>query len=361
MQKSGYIPNKPKLKNYFNWIPMGDDVVQVRSLESIFIMKGKSVVELMPHLIPLLDGSNTTDEITEKLPEVDSGVIKAAILKLTRHFMIEDAEKKEQYDLKKEENDIALKQLEFFSHFSDRQLPNGEIVDKYKILKNLKDSKCLLVGLGNLGINILNSLAYSNVAELYVYDYRKVSSNDVGMIYKRENIGEDRIKIAESVVKIANRHLDLFACDINNNSNSELEKLISTVDFVILATDLPIKSFYNSVNQLCLKYKKPWISARVGEIEMEIGPLVVPYQTPCFDCYTSRVNGNISFYNENLVFEDYKEKNIDRIYSISIEPVYSIVSNMLVLEVIKYLSSILYPICTSRVLSYNWFNPKKVN
>ncbi|MEN8904975.1 MAG: hypothetical protein ABF289_03350, partial [Clostridiales bacterium] len=155
MEKYKNIPIKPKFKDHFNWVPMSEDVVQARSLENIFTIKGKSVIDLMPKLIPLLDGSNTISDIVCKLDNVEEDVIKQAIVKLTQYYMIEDAEKKNNCSLTKDELKNAKNQIEFFSRFADRQSPSGDIVDKYQIFESIKDSKCLLVGLGNLGVSVL--------------------------------------------------------------------------------------------------------------------------------------------------------------------------------------------------------------
>lgn len=347
------LPGKPKLKTYFNWIPMGGDVVQVRSLENIFIMKGKSVVEILPKLIPLLDGTNTIDNLIEKLPEIDGEVIKETILRFTQHFLIEDADNRKMLDLSEEEIEHAGKQLEFFSHFADRQLPNGETINKYQLLVSLKNSGILVIGLGNLGAAVINSLAVLNIGKLYGYDFGLVDFSDVGVFYKKDDVGTARVQASGRIARSANKYVAYEGCDITGGRDEELERLISMADFIVLSADIPLKSLYEKVNMLCIKHDKPWISARTGETEMELGPIVIPRQTPCFDCYTSRVNGNMSFFNENMAFEAYKEENIDKIKPVSIEQTYSIMANMLSIEAMKFLTNILYPVCISRVLTFN--------
>jgi hypothetical protein len=288
---------------------MGDDVIQVRSFETIFVMRGKSIQDLFPQLIPLLDGENTLDDIFNHLPHVEREVIVSALLKFSHYFMLEDAANDCECKITDEESMRSGQFLNFFSHFSERQLPGGESVNKYALLSKLKSSKCLIVGLGCLGVTILDSLAASNVGTIYGYDFDSIGSNDIGRFYSPNHIGKDRVEVAKDIVNRFGTSTRYVPCDLQSNPTTELEKLIQNADIVIMSRDIMLRSEYGNINDLCIQYKKPWISARIGETEMEVGPLVIPGQTPCFECYTARINGNMSFFEENMEFESFKENN----------------------------------------------------
>ena len=44
------------------------------------------------------------------------------------------------------------------------------------------------------------------------------------------------------------------------------------------------------INEYCIKYKTPWLSCLVNDVNIEIGPLVVYNKTACYECY-KYING----------------------------------------------------------------------
>lgn len=351
MSERKIIIRKPLLKKYFSLIPMDKDLMQVRSLENIFMMRGESVTEVLPQLIPFLDGKHLIEEIIQKLNNIEPNVIYELLDKLADKFLIEDAQSRDDSELSEEEHMEFSKNIEFLTKFSERQLPDGSVVDKYKIVSKLRESKCLVIGLGNMGISVVSNLANLGVGEIIGVDSAIVDKNNIGNYYTHQEIG---IKRSSASIKIINKkHKLVKYLGVNELDDVSLENHVKNSDFVIITMDLAVRSFYEKVNKLCLKYDKSWLSARPGEFEMEIGPLVIPKQTPCFECYTSRLNGAMTFVKENNMFELYKEEFGSNILTTTIEPVYSLVASIISLETLKYLTNILYPITVSRLLTFN--------
>lgn len=344
---------KPKFKTFFEWVPMTDEVVQFRSLETIFVMKGKSVVELLPLIIPLINGTNTVRDIVGKLPNVTLEVIEEVMEKFRNYYFIEDADGFKKTTLKRPRIKHSKNVIDFLAFYSERKMPDGDLINKYQLFESLQKSSCLVIGLGSLGIQVINSLAAFGIDELYGYDYGRVETSDVGAFYNNSHIGRPRVEVAKQILKKTNKFGEFLGCDLTASGQEELERLIKEVDVVVVATDLMVRSLYMNVNSLCIKHNKPWTSVRVGECEILIGPTIVPKITPCYECFMSRVNGHDDNYEENMAFEEYKENNKDKIQLINMPHFTSIAANLISFEIFKFLTSVLYPASMSNVIRYN--------
>lgn len=82
------LPRKPLLKAYINIITLTDEMIQLSSQENIMLLKGSAVTQVLPGLLPLLNGETTLEEIYAKLSNCTEKVINKAILLLKEHFMI---------------------------------------------------------------------------------------------------------------------------------------------------------------------------------------------------------------------------------------------------------------------------------
>jgi thiazole/oxazole-forming peptide maturase SagC family component len=284
---------------------------------------------------------------------VKTEVIEEVLQKFKNYYFIEDANGMKKTTLKPARIEYSKNVIDFLSFYSERRMPDGSTINKYQLFESLQKSSCLVIGLGPLGVRVLNSLADFGIDDLYAYDYNNVEINDVGDLYKKSQIGKPRIEIAKQVLKKANKFAQLETCDLTADGRKELERLIREVDVVVVATELMIRSLYLDINSLCIKHNKPWSSVRVGEYELQIGPTIVPNITPCYECYLSRVNGHDENFKENQAFEKFKEENSDKIHPVQIPPLTSVAANLISFEIFKFLTNILYPASMSSVIRYN--------
>lgn len=335
------LPRKPLLKAYLNVVPVNDELIQLRSQENIILLKGSAVTNILPDLLPLLDGSNTMNDIYSKLSYCTQEVVNEAILLLKSHYLLEDAECKYESKLEQEEIEKFKNQLQFFSLFSERVLPNASVIDKYKIFDSLKKSSCLVIGLKRCGRMIAKKLVQNGLGTIYLYDKTLQEYNLVETKYSYEDIMKE--------LKGINEKCNVFYSD----KNDSLKKVIGKVDLIIFAEDIALQSDLLKVNKLCIDADKPWISLRVGELKFQIGPMVVPNQTACYECFQNRYNGNLSFYEEEMQFEKYKEDNWNQMETCGSDLFYSMAANYLVWEVIKQITKIFTPVTLSRVITFD--------
>ncbi|WP_029453114.1 TOMM precursor leader peptide-binding protein [Clostridium algidicarnis] len=345
------LPRKPLLKAYINIIPLTDEMIQLSSQENIMLLKGSAVTQVLPELLPLLNGETNLEEIYAKLSNCTEKVINQAILLLKEHFIIEDNQCKYESKLSEDEIKLFNKELNFFSLFSERVLPNASTVDKYKILEKLKFSKCLVIGLGNSGSHITKTLVENGMGNMFLFDGRDVNVDMIGTIYKEDDLNKSRCEVVEKIINNINKKCNIVKS--KKFDDTSLEEMIKEVDFVILSEDISVQSMHKKVNKLCINHNKPWISMRAGELRFQVGPLIVPKQTACYTCFQNRLNGNLSFYDEQMAFEKYKELNSEKMHVSTLDLFYSISASFLTWEVIKFITKIFSPVTLSRVITFD--------
>lgn len=59
---------------------------------------------------------------------------------------------------------------------------------------------------------------------------------------------------------------------------------------------------YEKLNEIFLEHSLPWISCRVMPNHAEIGPLIIPRKTACFNCYIKRLLSH-----GQKIFRNYKK------------------------------------------------------
>src|SRR6185503_20382373 len=106
---------RPKIKEIYDVVPEAADRYQMRSSEMTAVLTGATVSDVFSRIVPLLDGSNTLDEIVEKLgPEISSEQIQLILTKLRNSGIIEDAAQSLACSFAPEELDQYRRQMIFF-------------------------------------------------------------------------------------------------------------------------------------------------------------------------------------------------------------------------------------------------------
>lgn len=70
-------------------------------------------------------------------------------------------------------------------------------------------------------------------------------------------------------------------------------------DFVIACADFDDFTLFEAVNAEGIATGATMFFARMSGVKLTLGPYVVPRELPCFHCYTSRLEANLSFIREH--------------------------------------------------------------
>jgi thiazole/oxazole-forming peptide maturase SagC family component len=348
MKKNQVLPRKPKVRDYFFLIPMGEKGLQVRTIDNIFMMRGKAVSELFPALLPLLNGEYEIDDIVSRLKDFSEEVVVAAVNALNKKGILEDASDRPSSGISSEEAARYERQVTLFSQFHE---------DRYAYQEKLKNSKVTIFGLGQVGTHLLSSLALSGVGHLKVVEPGNVETKDLGSFFLTEDVGKSKCQAAGSRIALMNPHTHPEFVSEPVDSAQGAARFIDGSDFVVVCQDHPAVSIFRWINEACLEKKIPWTSACLEGYRGRVGAAVLPYETACYTCYELRVKSNERFYEEYVNFEEYLKTNPDcNVEYGSLYCFAPIIANYAALEIIKALTYLRVPVTYGRVHTMNFLD-----
>lgn len=348
IKKNEQLPSKPRIPGYLYIIPMGKDTLQCRTGGRVTALKGKAVSELIPKLLPYLNGKNSIPEIVERLKEFGENNVTAAIQALNSRGLLVDDAVEPSYDISPPEIERYERRFNFFSHYSE---------DKYQPQGLLMDSRVLVIGTGEIGIQVILSLIESGVGKVKTVGSGMVQRRELGSFFREMDVGKLKSEVFRERGPHFNPNVELESVDLVLTSAREVETIIEDTDLVVVCWDNPAVSIFEWVNKACLKKKIRWTSVGLNGIEMIMGPSIIPYETACFSCYSLRRKANEVFYHEYLAFENYLRENPSSAVDYgALIPSSKIAANICAFEIIGILSNYVIPISYGKLITLDLLN-----
>lgn len=342
------LPAKPKIRPYFDIIFVDDRRCQLRAGDdTILVLGGNAVSELLPQLFRCLDGSFTVSGLVEACKDrATEEDLMMVLTQLNEEGILEDAGVGPPSTITAEELDYYASQLLFFSHFAG---------NKYEYQAKLKDSRVAIIGLESLGTTVLSSLARLGIGHIVGIDNRGGYSvvNTHGP--SSEAVGP-RNSLLSALVSGTNPSVHFTAIATELQSEVDVMHAVRDVDIVVVADDRPQPLMYQRINRVCLAQNIPWIIAgSLNSIEGIVGPLFVPHETCCYNCYERRIKSNLAAYEESIAFEDYLKKEQRRPADYGhLAPFAAMIGNLVALEIIKHLTQFASPETYGSLFSINF-------
>ncbi len=344
--KESFVPNKPKIPDYFYVIPLGDDRLLFRTGARVVRLGGRAVSQLIPKLLPLLNGTYQVSEILTELEEFSEQEILSALAALTKRGLVEDATARPTFEMSSQELERYSRHFAFFSQYHE---------DKYEYQGILKEAKVMLWGLEGLGSQVLSALATCGIGEIKIVGNGIVEGKDLGGLYTESELGQKKSQATRSRLEKINPYVQVEFIEADIKSAQEVASLIHDVDLVLVCTDSPAISLRRWVNAACLEKGIRWTSATLNEKEGVVGPSIVPFETACYTCYELRRKANETFYEEYLAFEEYLEENPDFLTEwASIPPLAGIVANFVTWEAVRILTNLTLAVTYGRICTIDF-------
>jgi bacteriocin biosynthesis cyclodehydratase domain-containing protein len=300
-QDSAGVPHRPKLRRCFHVVPLhGQRLMFTTGHESV-VMSGESVSNLLPLLLPQLDGTRTVEEVVEALsPSVAGHVVVEALRLLHSKGLLEDAFGEMSDRLPQAFRDRLSHQLTFFSLVGE---------DKYKYQERLFGAKVTIIGAGGLGAASIENLASAGVGELVCVDERSVSPADqiFASSFEAGHVNQKRVCAVADLLAARHPGLKFVGVDAQPRTPNDLLRLIAGSATVIVCGEAPSTPLWRLVNEACLSAEIPWIRAYVHNTKGFVGPCVIPFQSPCYTCFELRMKSNVTSLDEYMAFEAYRE------------------------------------------------------
>lgn len=333
------IPTKPKIHSFFDVIFMEDHACQLRAGDDrILILRGRTVSEVFPHLLPHLDGTCTLSDLVHTCKDIATEDEMIAILqRLNEEGIIEDAALEPPSTLTSEERTYYASQLLFFSHFSE---------DRYAYQAKLQGSHVAVIGLGTIGTAVLIALARSGVGYITGVE-ENISLADVGGL---------RPPALASVLEATNPGVRFTSINTTLHSVEDITAIATAKDVVVLALDKPRAGVHELVNQVCLEGRIPWMTCgSLRSMAATVGPFFVPYETCCYTCYDRRMKSNLEAYHEYMAYEKYLQEKEGSLSDYGYLPGFATVTgDLMAVEIIKHLTQFVVPETYGAALCFNF-------
>lgn len=314
---------------------MAADRILFKTAGRVVSMRGKTVTTLLPELLPLLDGQHSVAEIIALLQEFDPKDIKRTLELMNGKGLLEDAAVEPPPELT--QADLYGEQLTFFSHF---------IHNRFEAQLALQNAHIALIGLGAIGSTVLDALATAGVGHIIGVDEAEVKRRDCSgnIFYNQDDLGRLRCEVAQKRAKrFPTTH---FQCSTHPIRDArDVEGVIQGCGLVVVCAEDAPGPLFDWVNQASLALQIPWTSGYLDGSVGIVGPSIVPYQTPCYECYRLRMKGNVEHYEEFIAFEDHLKQQVDRSdhsYG-GLGPLSGVVGQLTALEAIKILTRFARP------------------
>ena len=314
---------------------------QLRLKESIYILKGQE------ENIYIVIFTNTRVIKTYKVDALTKEIINQIKLgTILEENVIKRAEKagfaKEQAKsrinaLKNEGIVYSIKKPRFSRQYIERfkrqlmflsELATSE-EQVYNMQKRLKNSIVTVFGIGGIGTWIVNGLAQIGIGEIRIVDPDIIQRSNLNrqLFFTSKDIGKYKVDIIK--LRLPDSKIKVYKQIIKQDNN--LTRIIRGSDFVVNCADNPsIQETTRILAGYCAKLKIPYSIA--GGYNMHLGmlgPIIVPGETACFDCF-------LEYQKENDELSKFQKiKDIEQTGSLA--PIAGMVANFHVMEIFKYL------------------------
>jgi molybdopterin-synthase adenylyltransferase len=318
----------------------GDEVLHVVSEQRAFTLKGYAFREFCERVVPLLDGSQSLDEIQASTADVfEPDDLAACLGLLETHGILVEAEEFSA--------DVAVRmtpQLNFF-----RELAPGQ-----QFQERLSEATVSVIGLGGAGPAVALGLAAAGIGALHIHDSLPVAPTDVyySPFLGLDAVGASREARTADLARDAAPQTDVRVGEGPLESEDDLHGVLDGVDFVVCCLDAAQSNLTFKLNRVCLALGMRWISCALAGAEVVVGPAVHPGHGPCYLCYRMRAvacagNPEAAFAHERHLD---RRKSDDSGARENLLFAAGIAANMLALEVVKELTGIAEPSLVGRLL-----------
>ncbi|SPE34037.1 hypothetical protein SBA2_840028 [Acidobacteriia bacterium SbA2] len=190
----------------------------------------------------------------------------------------------------------------------------------------------------------------AGVGKITAVDSESVGEEDLNCDswFRQEQRGLNRAEAAGALSGLASPSVAFHAVQVSEGSG-QVPELPEGCDVAVLCRDHFNPAEYELFNLAALASKTTWISARLSGFEFQIGPTVLPGETPCFQCFTLRLKSNLPDYSEYVLVEEFLKNHRLREETLAITPG----AGLLALEVLKAITWFMAPATHAHLYSLN--------
>ncbi|GCE08029.1 TOMM precursor leader peptide-binding protein [Dictyobacter aurantiacus] len=300
---------RPKFQSDTCYIPFQDGIY-LRNNHGGLMLKGKSLYGLLQHLIPILDGGASVEEITDGLNADQRQMIVNLIEKLSAHHFLRNTEQDQPLSVPLSERDAYAPDLAFIASFQENAA---------RSLMRFLGQRLLLIGSG---------LCFSALVD---------ASLQQGIRYIGVDATAPTMRHAKSAPEQTIREVDALPWD----DEAALRHLIQDFDAVLYVSDQPVLARARLLNRLCRHQQRVLMQAIVIDNHVWIGPLVHPAAKGCWECAWRRLQSNLISLSDQLPRYAFEAQPADPVEPPCVtRSTAGLIANRLLFELFRYCTRI---------------------
>lgn len=213
-------------------------------------------------------------------------------------------------------------------------LPNYNTISYLETYNNktidtkIFQDKCVaIIGLGGIGVEILNHLLGCGINKFVLIDYDKVETSNLNRqyIYDECDLNHNKIDVVKQKIKLKNSNCSVFSYNKFIEISQDIENIMfkHKVDFIVCAADTPYLDIRLAIVEASIKCSIPCIFGGVGVEKGQYGPTLL-----------SKKNKKNYFKQLNKIKEKVIGSNINKA---SFGPTNSIIAAYMAMDVVMTL------------------------
>jgi len=258
----------------------GDQDLLVFSSETRRIaIRGRRFQDFLDHVVPLLDGSHSLEEIVAHSSETfDPDDLTDTIALLAEHKVVVDAQLR---PVPTDEDVRLAPQLSYLHEVSN---------DPSAVRRRLAEARVTVVGVGSVGVVAATALAAANVGHIRCVDDGTVSAADphLAQLFDLSDVGAPRADVTGAKIRAINPTVSVGLVTSPLSTVDDVAGAVEGSDFVLGCLDPGLAAVTDLLNRACLAQGIPWSQGTASAFEGVVGPTVIPHETACYACYQSR-------------------------------------------------------------------------
>ena len=316
---------------------IGDDIIEfyyISTRNRISIKVSLSVIKLLS----IIDGVKTIKELFD---EIQSDYKNEKVYQFITFLL----QKKIAFIKGKVDNEGLTKaQVERY----DRQLIYFQSIYEntgYKIQKRIENTTVAIFGVGAIGSGIALQLSMAGIKNFKFVDKGLVRECDIQrhFTFNKEQVGMSKVEALRDTLKLIDSEVVCQVFNQSINYDTKIDTILKDVDFVVNTLDEPYIGYTSmKIGRECFSKRLPMFVAGGFDAHlMSTGELIVPYETPCVDCYVSYFSKSLAdwkpSYNLNAIEETNVEKGNFEVGGLSSMSLFSI--SYAVISIIDYIAT----------------------
>ena len=215
----------------------------------------------------------------------------------------------------------------------------------YKVQKNLENTTIAIFGVGAIGSGIALQLSMAGIKNFKLIDKGLVRKCDIQrhFTFNKEQVGMSKVEALKDTLKLIDSEVECQTFNQNINYDTKIDTILEGVDFVVNTLDEPYIGYTSmKIGRECFSKRLPMFVAGGFDAHlMSTGELIVPYETPCVDCYVSYFSQSLAdwkpSYNLNAIEETNVKKGNFEVGGLSSMSLFSI--SYAVISIIDYIAT----------------------